>query len=88
MLDTDFDTVTAGTFIDRATASHVLWAFGAGGMEPGSFTRSLIDAICKADPPNRTRLALGFPGHVAAVDLAQTSATGIDTLRTIAAAGR
>lgn len=88
MLDTDFDTVTAGTFIDSPTANHVLWVFGAGGLEPGSFTRTLIDAICKADPTNRIRLTLGFPGHVAAVDLAQTSSTGITTLTAIAAAGR
>ena len=81
----DFDTATAGAFIDTQTAQHVLWHFGQGGYEPGSFTKHLLLAIGTADPANQTRLSLGFPGYVAAMQLAQTSDTGIATLQTIAA---
>jgi hypothetical protein len=80
----DFDTATAGAFIDQATAQHVLWHFGSGGYEPGSFTKHLMLAITTADPANQTRLSLGFPGYVAAVQLAQNSETGIVTLTAIA----
>lgn len=80
----DFDTATAGAFIDQPTAQHVLWHFGHGGYEPGSFTKHLMLAITTADPGNQTRLSLGFPGYVAAMQLAQTSETGIATLQTIA----
>ena len=67
-----------------AEASHVLWHFDqrAGAMEPGSFTRSLLETIGRADPINRARLAAGFPGYVAAYLLGELG--GFDTLREIA----
>jgi len=80
----DFDTATAGAFIDPETAHHVLWHFGHVGYDPGSFTAHLLEAIANADPGNQTRLSLGFPGYVAAVRLAQNSDTGIATLQAIA----
>lgn len=63
---------------------HVLWVaggmYGTGktperqaGIEPGSFTASLIRAIFAADPNNRARLAQGFPGYVWAVGLYERS---------------
>lgn len=72
--------------ITPTIAAHVLHHFGEpAGIAAGSFTRQLITTITKADPFNRARLALGFPGYVAAVDLAQNRTDGITELRTITA---
>jgi hypothetical protein len=65
-------------------AAHTLWYFGAGGVEPGSFTHQLIAAISSADPANRWRLGLGVPGYVTAVRLAQDHEGGIAILRAVA----
>lgn len=65
-------------------AAHVLAAYDAGGFRAGSFTMSLIDTIQRADPTNRARLALGFPGYVTAVEWAMTDLAGIDRLREVA----
>lgn len=57
-------------------AAHVLWHFQPGvapALKPGSFTRSLIDTIARADPTNKARLALGFPEYVFAVDTYQNT---------------
>jgi hypothetical protein len=61
-------------------AAHVLFHYGAGGMEAGSFTRALIALIARADTSNKARLALGFPGYVAAVILAADTSTGVEQL--------
>ena len=73
------------TTITPAMAAHVLYHFDEGGIRAGSFTVRLVDLICHADPANRARLALGFGGYVAAVDLAQNRVGGISVLRSIAA---
>lgn len=53
-------------------AGQVLWHFGSPqGRRPGSFAQALLLAITAADPTNQARLALGFPGYVAAVQMAQ-----------------
>jgi hypothetical protein len=39
------------------------------GGSPDSFTGRLLELIQKADPGNKRRLRLGFPQHVAALDL-------------------
>lgn len=51
---------------------HVLAAFGRGGIQPGSFTASLIKTIAIADSDNLARLRLGFPEYVDAVRAYQT----------------
>lgn len=54
---------------------HILAAFGRGGIQPGSFTASLIKTIAIADSDNLARLRLGFPEYVDAVRAYQT---GVD----------
>lgn len=82
----DDDTTPMVEFDYRITpeiAQHVLWQYRSGGLEPGRFTRALMDAAGAADPRNRVRLAMGFPGYVAAVSLVQDSDVGIRILRAI-----
>lgn len=64
-------------------AQHVLWYFGAGGYEPGSFIRTLIELIVKADPVNSQLLRSVYPDYVHAVHLGQ-SRGGIGELNRIA----
>ena len=73
----DFDTATATAHIDAPIAQHMLWHFGLGGTQPGSFVTTLLQAIALADPPNRSRLAMGFPGYVAAFDLVMNNEIGL-----------
>ena len=65
-------------------AAHVLAHYGEGGIAAGGFTMALIAVIVRADPGNRARLALGFPGYVAAVQVADGDLSGIARLREIA----
>lgn len=74
--------------ISPEEASHVLWHFRAGDREHGSFFTALVDAIAKADPANRLRLAAAFPGECAAMDVAQNTENGLDLLRRIAGIDR
>ncbi|GAA4225955.1 hypothetical protein GCM10022254_09230 [Actinomadura meridiana] len=74
--------------ITPEVAAHVLAHFGAGGYHAGSYTRDLIMLIARADPSRRRRLALAEPAYVLAVGLAQDTATGVETLQTIARSGR
>lgn len=66
-------------------ANAVLFHYGptTGLMEPGSFVQALITAIARADPYNRARLGLGFPGYVAAVRLAEGRMDGMERLHAI-----
>lgn len=77
--------VKAEVMVTEAIAAHVLFHFGAGGYEAGSFTMRLIELIARADPGNRALLGLGFPGYVAAVGLADRTTDGIAVLQKIAA---
>ena len=54
--------------------THVLNFFGftEGTYPAGSFIRSLIDAIMRADTPNTAKLYLGFPEYVDSVKAYQT----------------
>lgn len=70
--------------ITPTIAAHVLYHYGAGGYEAGSFTRRLIDLITRADPQNRALLELGFPGYVEAVNLADRTSVGINLLKVAA----
>jgi hypothetical protein len=70
-------------------AAHVLWHFSQQAepglaMEPGSFVQALIVAIAAADPQNRGRLSLGFPGYAWAVTVAQDVDDGMERLREVA----
>lgn len=64
-------------------AQHVLWFYGEGGYPPGDFTKELLKAISRADPGNRHRLSLGFPGYVYAMKEASIGelkeVVGVDT---------
>ena len=57
---------------DPISADEARWMLGYfgldGGEKPGGFRMSLIETITKADPENKARLRLGFPGLVAAFD--------------------
>jgi hypothetical protein len=70
-------------------AGQVLWHFDQPrGRKPGSFAQALLAAVCAADPENRARLALGFPGYVVAVQLAQGQPEGMGELHRIAVQGK
>lgn len=62
-------------------ASHVLWLFAKEGYGAGGFTASLIELMCRSDPGNLARLALGFPGYASAVYAAKQDDDGLDRLR-------
>lgn len=67
--------------ITTEIAAHVVWHFDGTALEPGTFTKHLINTIATADSSNRAKLAKGFPGHVAAVYFAQSVDGGIEYLR-------
>jgi hypothetical protein len=58
--------------------------FGRAGYPPGGFVSALLDAMCRADSGNFTRLAIGFPGYASAVWAAQNTDDGLDRLREVA----
>lgn len=66
-------------------AAHVLFHFGTGGWPASGFKSKLVELIATADVVNRGLLALGFPGYVAAFNLAQMSDSGTATLQAIVA---
>ncbi|WP_217226097.1 hypothetical protein [Streptomyces anulatus] len=65
-------------------AGNVLWHEGKGGYPADDFTRQLLSAWWAADEANAARLATGFPGHAAAIELLRQPG-GADQLRAIAA---
>lgn len=67
-------------------ARHVLWTFGDlnYGQRPGSFTETLIEAICRADVRNCHKLSKGFPIYTGFVLIAQNHEYGMAFLRSIA----
>ena len=76
------------TTITRPDAQHVLYVWdkdAKGGMEPGSFTTLLIEAIIKADLTNKAKLANEYPGLVRAVSMIQNDRDGLQSLQNIAA---
>jgi hypothetical protein len=54
------------------------------GVQPSHFTQALLKTIGRADPDNQARLALGFPGYVAAHHLAANTPDGMHQLLLIA----
>jgi hypothetical protein len=74
--------------VDAEAAHMVLWHFGERrAMEPGSFFQALVGLMAKADPINRAKLGIPFPGHAAGTTLAQNRSDGMDRLRKIAGIG-
>ena len=71
--------------IPAETANHVLFHFGHGGYQPGSFTQHLITAIATADMVNTAKLAEAYPDYVAAVTAVHYDPDGIANLKRIAA---
>lgn len=64
-------------------AAHVLFHFGRGGYQPGSFIEALLVAFGKADHLNRKRLGQGFPEYELAFTMAADDITGIEDLQAI-----
>lgn len=85
----DVQAVILESLVKPEDANAVLWHFARtpGVREPGSFTQALVDCIAKADPTNRHRLSYGFPGMVAAVQLAQGHDAGVAQLQRVAGIG-
>lgn len=69
-------------------AAHVLFCFGSGGWQPGSFIAALMAAFAKADRSNRHRLGQGFPDYELAFTMATDDPTGIDQLKAVVEAAR
>lgn len=69
--------------ITQETAANVLYFYGQGGYEGGSFTTKLMSAIGNADMHNLDRLAAGFPELVAAMRIAMHDSDGINILKRI-----
>lgn len=76
---------TSTPAIPAETANHVLFHFGYGGYQAGSFTQPLIQAIAAADVVNQDKLATVYPDYVAAVHAYQYDPDGIANLQRIAA---
>ncbi|MFJ3182614.1 hypothetical protein ACIPJN_30075 [Streptomyces sp. NPDC086796] len=64
-------------------AANVLWQEGKGGYPADDFVRQLLSAWWAADQVNAARLATGFPGHAAAIELLRQPG-GADRLRSLA----
>ena len=68
-------------------AAHILFVTEGRGYEPGSFTKSLIEAILRADSYNTALLRLVYPGLVAGVDVYKNTFEGRDQLEAIFTGG-
>ncbi|WP_405769194.1 hypothetical protein OG539_32590 [Actinacidiphila glaucinigra] len=77
-MDTSTPTITP------ETARHVLWLFGEGGIQPGSFTIRLFATFSAADPQNFARLEQAFPEFAAAIAAATYDPDGTARLQAIA----
>jgi hypothetical protein len=66
-------------------AAHVLFHYGHGGYQAGSFTEQLLTTIAMADQGNLDKLAHGFPAYVAAVTAIQYDPNGVTHLQDLAA---
>lgn len=52
---------------EKMIALEVMYVFQGRGIEPGSFTTSLIKAISQADAENKRKLAIVYPEYVSLV---------------------
>lgn len=76
------DTTTPA--ITPETANHVLWHFGRGGYQPGSFTQKLLELIAAADLDNKAKLAQIFPEYVHCVLAMEYDPNGVTQLQAAA----
>ncbi|MGW9238167.1 hypothetical protein ACWGRL_05425 [[Kitasatospora] papulosa] len=73
--------------ITEETARHVLWHYGRpGGIQPGSYTERLMEAIDAADVVNAEKLRAAYPELVSAMLTAKNDMDGVKSLREIAGA--
>lgn len=70
--------------IPAETANHVLFQFGRGGYQAGTFTQHLISALCSADMANKAKLAEVYPDYAAAVIAMEYDRDGAANLQRIA----
>ncbi|MGW7597297.1 hypothetical protein [Streptomyces antimycoticus] len=70
--------------IPAETANHVLWHFGHGGYQAGTFTQHLIRALATADMANKAKLANAYPDYAAAVIAMEYDPDGVANLQRIA----
>jgi hypothetical protein len=75
--------VSATDKITARNAANALFHVGKGGYPGSGFIVQLLRCIEKADSPNLARLALGFPGLVAAYQMTFTS-EGLHALELLA----
>ncbi len=75
---------TSAPTIPAETANHVLFHFGRGGYQAGSFTEYLIHALCAADMVNKAKLAEVYPDYAAAVIAMEYDPDGVANLQRIA----
>lgn len=73
------------TAITREDAAHVLAWAGLGGYSGGGFVTALLHACSCADDTHLAKLALGYPGLVAAYRLYSREAGGLEWLQQITA---
>ncbi|MFE7566897.1 hypothetical protein ACFU76_08015 [Streptomyces sp. NPDC057539] len=71
--------------ISPETANHVLYHFGRGGYQSGTFTQYLIYALTAADMTNKAKLGLAYPDYAAAVIAMEYDPDGAAHLQRIAA---
>lgn len=70
--------------ITPEVANHVLFHFGQGGYQAGSFTTHLLCAFATADEQHFFRLSDAFPEYGAAVAAIQYDPKGVTNLTAIA----
>jgi hypothetical protein len=75
---------TSAPTIPAETANHVLFHFGRGGYQAGTFTQILIAALCAADMTNKAKLADAYPDYAAAVIAMEYDPDGAANLQRIA----
>ena len=66
--------------MDNKAILEVFYVFEGRGIQPGSFTESLIIAIAKADAINRTKLATIYPDYANVVSTYQNSENGYNKM--------
>lgn len=75
----EFVNVNVESF-NNTVISEVFYVFEGRGIQPGSFTESLIIAIAKADAINRAKLATVYPDYVKVVSAYQNSENGYNKM--------
>lgn len=65
-------------------ANNVLFFFGSGGYQAGSFTASLLQTISLADPRNQYILSKSYPLESMMMNLAMNDENGIEKIKNFA----